>query len=43
MKTTYEKLAKNGIDIWLFGKEKKKRFGLLWVLILAIIVMGIVI
>ena len=43
MKTTYEKLAKNSIDTWLFGKEKKKRFGLLWVLILAIIVMGIVI
>ena len=42
MKTTYEKLAKNGIDTWLFGKSKKKQFGLLWIMILAIIAMGII-
>jgi len=43
MKTTYEKLAKNGIDTWLFGKSKKKDYALLWVLIAAIILMGILI
>lgn len=43
MKTTYEKLAKYGVDTWMFGKAKKKRFGVFWILILAIIVMGILI
>jgi len=43
MKTTYEKLAQNGINSWLFGKSKKKSYGLLWVIIIAIITMGIII
>jgi len=41
MRTTYEKLAKNGIDHWIFGKAKKRHYGLFWLLIAAIITLGI--
>lgn len=43
MKTTYEKLARYGVDTWMFGKSKKKRYILFWIIIAAIIMMGLII
>lgn len=43
MKTTYEKLAKYGVDTLLFGKAKKKGYTLFWIIIVAIIMMGLII